>query len=455
MIGVEVHGYLQVQNREKLFCRCAIAHEAPPNTNICPVCTAQPGCKPMRPNAEAVEKILAIALMLDCTVNKKLLFQRKHYSWPDLPSGYQRTMSGSYATPVGEHGKFLGIDITEVHLEEDPARWDPETGCVDYNRSGFPLVEIVTEPEFTSPEHVRDWLKALVKTLAYIKAIDADAGIKADVNISIAPKFERVEVKNVNSFSSIVAAIQYEFRRQGEEVAAGKPIPMQTRAWSDAVGKTEFMRSKEQAMDYMFIPDPDLPIIPVHDLQLKAIAATLPEKPHEKSARYVAEHKIDKVDADILASDLSLAVLYEKVAAEIDPMLAVRWLRHEVMRAVNDRGVDLDALELDEQHLIELLQMVEEKQITDTVAKKMLKELLEKPFSPKEYVKQHGLGRVEDKGQLESWCKAAIAENVKAVADYRKGEEKALDFLMGKVMRASRGAASADETKAMLRKLLK
>ena len=245
-IGLEVHGYLNVQNREKLFCRCAIAHEAEPNTHICPVCTAQPGCKPMTANAEAVEKILAIALMLDCTVNKKLLFQRKHYSWPDLPSGYQRTMSGSYATPVGEHGKFLDIGITEVHLEEDPARWDPETGCVDYNRSGFPLVEIVTDPEFTNPEQVRDWLKALVKTLAYIKAIDADAGIKADVNISIGPKFERVEVKNVNSFSSIVAAIQYEFKRQGEEVAAGKPIPMQTRAWSDATGENEVMRSKKQ-----------------------------------------------------------------------------------------------------------------------------------------------------------------------------------------------------------------
>ena len=180
----------------------------------------------------------------------------------------------------------------------------------------------------------------------------------------------------------------------------------------------------------------------------------MPEKPHEKVERYVKEHQIERTDAEIIASDLSLAGLYEKVSSEIDSSLAVRWLRHEVMRAINDKGVDLDGLKLDEQHLIELLKLVEQKQITDTVAKKMLKELLEKPFSPKAYVKQHGLGRVEDVGQLESWCKAVIAENAKAVEDFRKGEEKALDFLMGKVMRVSRGAASAEETKAMLRKLL-
>ena len=357
--------------------------------------------------------------------------------------------------PVAEKGEFKDIKITEAHLEEDPARWDPSTGNVDYNRCGVPLIEIVTEPDFKDSEQVKNLVNQLLLTLSYLGAVDPDAGIKADVNISIAPKFERIEVKNVNSFSSIVAAIQYEIRRQGEEVAAGKSIPMQTRAWNDTEGRTAFMRSKEQAMDYMFIPEPDLPIVHILDLQLSAIAETLPEKPHEKAVRFQQQHGLAKTDAQILASDIGLATLFEKVSRSVNPELALRWLRHEVLRVVNDKGIDLDALEIDEHHIIELLQLVENKIITDTVAKKILRDLLEKPFSPKAYVQQHGLGAVRESGALETFCKKAIVENPQAVADFRAGEEKALDFLMGKVMRMSDGKASPNEVKMMLRKLLR
>ena len=219
-IGLEIHGYLTT--KEKLFCNCKNEHkskEAKPNTFICPICTGQPGSKPMLPNEEAIKKLIQIALMLNCKVNsepQKLIWYRKHYSWPDLPKGYQNTMSGTYATHIGEKGKFLDIEITEVHLEEDPAAWNPDTGQIDYNRSGAPLVEIVTEPDFKSSEQVEMWLKQMLLTMSYIKALDSDAGIKADVNVSYAGG-ERVEIKNINSIEEIKNAIEYEEKRQKNE----------------------------------------------------------------------------------------------------------------------------------------------------------------------------------------------------------------------------------------------
>jgi len=194
-IGLEIHGYLETN--EKLFCKCKSIHglkHEKPNVNICPICTGQPGSKPMRPNSESIKKIIQIALMLGCNINQKLTWQRKHYDWPDLPKGYQNTISGTYAIPVGTKGKFQKIKITEVHLEEDPASWNPKTGEIDYNRSGAPLVEIVTEPEFKNSNEVIQWLKQLIQILSYIKAIDKKSGLKADVNISLPElKGERVE----------------------------------------------------------------------------------------------------------------------------------------------------------------------------------------------------------------------------------------------------------------------
>lgn len=216
-IGLEIHGY--IDTREKLFCSCKAEHgakHAKPNTNICPVCTGQPGAKPMAPNSEAVKKAIQIGLILGCKINEKFPWQRKHYDWPDMPKGYQNTLSGPHAIPVGIKGKFEGIRITECHLEEDPAAWNPKTGEVDYNRSGSPLIEIVTEPDFKSSEQVIEWLKQLLTTLDYIKAIDKNAGIKADVNVSV-DNGVRVEVKNINSLKKIQKAIEYEFSRQKKE----------------------------------------------------------------------------------------------------------------------------------------------------------------------------------------------------------------------------------------------
>jgi aspartyl-tRNA(Asn)/glutamyl-tRNA(Gln) amidotransferase subunit B len=453
-VGLECHCYLNLGNRAKLFCDDAIDPEAGPNTNICPICTGMPGCKPMLPNEEALRKIVAVALMLNCRINKKLLFQRKHYSWPDLPSGYQRTMSGSYSTPVGEDGEFLGIGIADVHLEEDPARWDPESGTVDYNRSGFPLVEIVTKPDFRNAEQAREWLNKLVTTLGYIKAIDANAGIKSDVNVSIEPLFNRVEIKNVNSFKSIMRAIIYEIGRQEREAKQGKRIEQETRAWSETRGLTVFMRSKEQALDYMFIPDPDLPAISITDKYIEGIGKLLPERPHEKVERYAKELKIDKTDAEVISSELVLAQLFEEVAKEVSPVLAARWLRRELKRVANFSRKEIHELEIEAKHLIQLLKLVETEQITPVTARRILEKLVQKTFDVDEYVRKNKLLAVSDRQYLEELCAEAIAENPKAVADYRAGNEKALNFIIGAVIRRTKGKATPKEVNDILKRML-
>jgi len=453
--GLEIHGYINVENKTKLFCNCAIEEDAKPNTNICPICTAMPGSKPMLPNKQAVDKIIAIALMLGCKLNKRLLFQRKHYSWPDLPAGYQKTISGSYSFPVGVNGKFLGIGISDVHLEEDPAKWDPITGNVDFNRSGFPLVEIVTEPDFKSTGQLREWLKALLTTLNYIKAIDKNSGVKADTNVSIGPKFSRVEVKNVNSFSNIVKAAEYEVLRQEQEIKEGKEIKQQTRAFDEKHNKTVFMRSKEQAADYMFIPEPDLPVIKIDDNYIEKIRKTLPESPDKKIERLAKQYKIKKEDAFVICSDIMLSELFEKTARKINPLLAARWLRFELLRVLNYNKKELSETGINEKHMISLLTLIEENKITETTAQKILEKLAEKLFDVNSYVKEHNLKVISGVEELEKLCRDVIKKNNKVVSDYKKGRKQALNFLVGQIMKATKGKASPKHVNEIIKKLIK
>lgn len=450
-IGLEIHGYLATQ--QKLFCRCPINTEAAPNTTICPRCTGQPGAKSMLPLQDAVEKVIACALMLDCSVNKKLIFQRKHYDWPDLPKGYQITMSGTYSHPVGENGKYLDIGIRECHLEEDPARWDPITGCVDYNRSGYPLIEIVTEPDFTRAEQVKQWLESLLTTLSYIKAVTKSAGIKCDVNVST-DRHPRVEIKNVNSIRAIMLSIESEVKRQQEAVTAGEKIFSHTRSPPDDHGRTQFMRSKETALDYMFIPEPDLPLVHVSNELLASIREKLPEKPHAKIEKY-KKMNISHIDAKILASDLALADLFEKLAKRVDPLFAAKWLRHELLKIVNLSDQSLHDIAFDEKAIAELLEMVAKKEITDQIATEILTELTKQTFNPREYVAKKGLAIIAGTSELDFMAEKVIAENPQAVKDYLTGEKKALNFLMGKVMALSKGKAKPDAVRDLLKKRLK
>lgn len=442
-VGLELHGYLNTN--EKLFCKCRTNYQnVKPNLNICEVCTGMPGNKPMLPNKAAVEKCIAIGKMLNCRINKEFLFQRKHYDWPDLPNGYQKTISGAYSIPVGEKGEFLGINIREVHLEEDPARWDPRTGNVDYNRSGMPLIEIVTEPDFVDAENVRKWLRNLMITMDYIKAIDKEAGVKCDVNVSI-DGGERVEIKNLNSLWSIVRAIEYEIQRQ----SSGKVV-RETRAFLEKEKKTVSMRGKEEAEDYRFIPDPDLVVVDSDTIK----KIKLPELPHKKIEKYIKKLAVKEHDAKVLSSDLLLAELFEKVAKKIDPKLAVRWLVREIPRVLHYNKKNLEDLEIDESHVIELLDLVQKKRITETTAQKILEKLIEKPFSVSEYVKEKKLVAEFSKDKLEKTCQEIIKENPQAVDDYKAGREESLHFLMGMVMRKTRGTADPEVVKVLLKKLL-
>tara|TARA_Y100000296_G_scaffold78713_1_gene101833 strand:- start:779 stop:2134 length:1356 start_codon:yes stop_codon:yes gene_type:complete len=448
-IGLEIHGYLNT--KEKLFCNCKAIHGAKfskPNTNICPICTGQPGSKPMLPNKEAINKAIQICLILDCTINPKFVWQRKHYDWPDLPKGYQNTISGTYAIPVGEKGKFLGINITEAHLEEDPASWNPQTGEIDYNKSGYPLIEIVTEPDFTSSEKVIEWLKQLIETLKYMKIIDKSLGIKVDVNVSI-KNGERVEIKNINSLKNIRTAINYEIQRQKKEL----PTMQETRMFDENKRITIKMRTKESTEDYRFISEPDLPIIKLKKLRIEKIKKSLPETPREKIKKLIKKYKIEKKYAEILTKKLDIVEFFEKIIKKTDPKLAVRWVTEELLRILNYSKKEIDEINIQPEHFIELLNLIENKKITELKAKEILNKFIPESFSPKHEIKKHS--KISSEKEIKKIAEKIIKENKKPVQDYKQGKKEALNFLLGQVMRHSKKRADYKTSKEILEKLIK
>lgn len=448
-IGLEIHGYLNT--KKKLFCNCNAIHgakHAKPNTHICPICTAQPGSKPLLPNKVAVDKAIQIALILGCKVNTKMTWQRKHYSWPDNPKCYQTTMSGPHAVPNGENGKFEGIKITECHLEEDPAAWNPDTGEIDYNRSGSPLIEIVTDPDFTSKEQVIEWLEILITTLGYIKAIDKKAGIKADVNISIEGGV-RIELKNINSLQKIKNAIEVEVKRQEKSL----PTEQQTRRYDDVKKTTTLMRSKENAADYRFISDPDLPTVIIDQSRIDKIKKELPETPKEKLAKLIKEYSIDKKHAEILTKKIDIVEFFEAVIGHAEPKLATRYVTEELMSVLNYNKIELSDIELSPGHFIELLKAIEENKITELKAKDILRSWKEKSISPIKEIESNGA--INDTDELEKIAQGILDKNEKAVEDYKGGDTKVINFMIGQMMRETNKRADFKTAKDILEKLLK
>ena len=445
MIGLEIHSY--ILTREKLFCDCIASREKglKANTNICPICTGQPGAKPMLPNRAAVEKAVQIGLMLGCKINERLILQRKHYDWPDLPKGYQNTLSGPYAFPVGVNGKFMGIEIASIHLEEDPASWEPDTGCVDYNRSGLPLVEIITSPDFSTSEEVTDFLKKLIHNLDYLKSIDSNAGIKVDVNVNIPGKTERVEIKNINSIENIGKAIDFELERQLYEDVRAR----ETRRYDEAKGKTVKMREKEGAADYRFISDPDLKDLILDNAFISEIKEKIPESPEIKLANMIKRHKIDKKNAEILTKNIDTAEFFEKVAEKIEPKFALSWVTIELLRFLNYNKKKLNEVDLKVEHFVALLKLVKEGKITELQGKQMLNK-----FYPKSFMPENIEGKITDKKELERIINAVIGKNKKAVSDFKSGEQSAFNFLMGEVMRESEKRADFKIAREILEKLL-
>ncbi len=432
IIGLEIHGYLET--KEKLFCTCPNYHDMKiikPNINACATCSGQPGSKPMLPNKSAIDKILEIALILNCKINvvpKSLLFQRKHYDWPDMPHGYQKTVSGAYSDFVAKDGNFLGIRIREIHLEEDPAAWDPQTGVIDYNRAGVPLVEIVTEPDFHSGEQVQAWLKQLILTLSYVYALNKDSGIKADVNISIPKLSVRTEMKNIGSTKEIINAIKYEEQRHLNE----KPKVQETRRWNSVKGKTELMRSKEEAADYRFIPDPDLPLIKITKQRVEDIKKSIPETPQEKLDKIIKKFKIDKKDAEVLIQNIDIAEIFEEIIKKVDAGFVLPWITVELFSVLNYNNKTLDEVDIKAEHIIELLNLVKSGKLTPLKGKDILRKFVPKSFSPLREAKAHVM--ISNKDELKDIIKKVIKDNGKSVESYKSGNSQVLNFLIGQVM---------------------
>lgn len=446
MIGLEIHVYLVT--REKLFCCCKAIREkgARPNSFICPICCGMPGAKPMLPNKSAVEKAVQVALMLNCKINEKLVWKRKHYSWPDLPKGYQNTLSGAKAFPVGENGNFHGIRIKEMHLEEDPASWEPATGKVDYNRSGFPLIEIVTEPDFSTAEETKEWLKKLQHNLEYLKAVAPDSGIKADVNVSIIGKTERVEVKNVNSIENVSKAIEFELERQEREGSV-----RETRRFDEAKGKTIRMRGKEKEDDYRFISDPDLREIILDKKFIEEQRKKVPESPDEKLEKLIKKYKIGKYDAEVLAKNLDLVEFYEKVAEEIDAKFSLSWITVELLRFLNYNKTSLEKVNLKVEHFVELLKLVKDGKITELQGKQILNSFYPSSYSLKEKKIE---GKISDEGSLEKVCREVIMKEKDVVTRYKNGDKKLINFLIGEVMKKTEKRADFRVVREVMERLL-
>jgi aspartyl-tRNA(Asn)/glutamyl-tRNA(Gln) amidotransferase subunit B len=454
-IGLEIHGYLDT--REKLFCKCSAGFDKGEvaNTKVCPICTGQPGSKPMLPNKEAMKKLIQTSLILGCKINhdKNLIWQRKHYSWPDLPKGYQNTISGAYSIPCAENGKFFGIRIRECHLEEDPAKWDPQTGKVDYNRSGLPLIEIVTEPDFSSSEQVQEWIKNLVLTLSYIKVMRRSSGIKVDTNVSTYD--DRVEMKNINSVENIGRAIEYEVKRQLENFEKGEKQPRETRQFDENKGITIKMREKESAEDYRFIPDPDLPVIKINEKEVRQIENSLPETPEEKLEKLLKKFKLEKADADILLKNLDLIEFFEKLAERVDARKYVSFVTIELLRVLNYNKKTLEDADVDikPEHLAELIEEVDKNNITMLKAKQIMNDFVPKSFSVKS--KLADSQKITDKKEIEKLAKEVIKKFPKVANDFKAGKKEVINFLIGEVMKLSDRRADFKVTREVFAWLLK
>ena len=447
--GLEIH--VQLETDSKLFCTCHTNYqEAPANTNICHVCLNQPGAKPYPPNRDALDGAVMIALMLGCKISPEVTyFQRKHYDYPDLSSGYQRT-----SIPIGYEGDLNGVRIREVHLEEDPGQYKPDLGIVDFNRSGIPLIEIVTEPDMTSPEAARTFLRELIRVLEYSGSARGEGTMRADVNISLEGG-KRAEIKNINSIKGAYKALKFEMIRQKNLLKRGIEIKQETRAFLESQMITVPMRLKEEAEDYRYIPDPDLPPMLAEEERVEAIREAMPEPSHIKTDRFVAEYGIGKDHAKVLTSELDLADAFEEVAKVVDPKFAALWMRDELKRVVYYNKLSFKESEITPAQIVDLLNLLQDNKVTAKAGKKIMEKLPKNSKMPSTIAEEMGLLGVVEEDVVVAAVKQAIKENPEAVSDYHEGKKNAMNFLIGQVMRLTRGKADPGETHKLIEAELK
>lgn len=469
VIGLEVH--VELATKSKIFCGCTTQFGGDPNTHCCPVCTGMPGTLPVL-NKQVVEYAMAAGLALNCTITQKCKFDRKNYFYPDLPKAYQISQlyfpicrDGGIEIET-EAGKKT-IRIHEIHMEEDAGKLvhDPWEDCtlVDYNRCGVPLIEIVSEPDMRSAEEVIAYLEKLRLILQYLGVSDCkmqEGSLRADINLSVremgAKEFgTRTEMKNMNSFKAIARAIEGERKRQIELIEYGKKVIQETRRWDDNKDTSFAMRSKEDAQDYRYFPEPDLAPIEISDEWLLAVKSRQPELRDEKMVRYEKEFDIPNYDAAIITGSKYLADLFEETVALCQkPKEVSNWLMVETMRLLKDQEMEPEEITFSAAQLATLIRMVDGNKINRTVAKEVFEKIFKENVNPEEYVEKNGLGMVSDDGLLRSKVAAIIANSPQSVADYKSGKVKAMGFIVGQTMKEMKGKADPGIVNVIVKELL-
>ncbi len=467
VIGLEVHTHLKTLT--KAFCGCSTLFGASANTQVCPVCLGFPGSLPVL-NEKLLEYGVKTGLALNCRIPEFTKFDRKHYFYPDLPKNYQISQ---YDLPLAVDG-FLDIELSgykkkisikRVHMEEDAGKLihDGDSSLVDYNRAGMPLLEIVSEPEINSPDEAYEYLTGLKAILKYLEVSDCDmekGSLRCDANISLRPKGAKelgikTELKNLNSFKAVRDALAYEAKRQKDLLESGQRIIQQTLLWDDAAGKSQPMRSKEEAMDYRYFPEPDLPPFALKQDRIQAIKDSLPELPAAFKERLIKDYGLGSYEAGILTAEKAMAGYFE-IVYKLYPKAKVisNWLSGAIAYEMNSRNKDIKGLKLSPDDLAGLLKAIEEGKISNLAAKDVLTQMLDSGKSADSIIEEKGLAQISDSSELSSAADKVIAENAKSVNDYKAGKANALMFLLGQVMKLTKGKANPKIVQEILKEKL-
>ncbi|MFB3885153.1 MAG: Asp-tRNA(Asn)/Glu-tRNA(Gln) amidotransferase subunit GatB [Thermodesulfobacteriota bacterium] len=473
VIGLEVHA--QLLTRSKMFCGCSTTFGEEPNTLTCPVCTGQPGSLPVI-NRKAVEFAIKLGLATNCRITPYSLFARKNYFYPDLPKGYQISM---YEYPLAvdgfieivNQGRTKRVKLIRIHMEEDAGKLKhgetTETASfsfVDFNRTGVPLVEIVSGPDIRSPEEAGDYLRELRAILQYLEICTGnmeEGNFRCDANVSVRQKGEerfgtRTELKNMNSFRHVEKALEYEIKRQIAVVEGGDEVVQETRLWDVNQGITVSMRGKEEAHDYRYFPDPDLVPLRIDEKWIEEIRETLPELPAQKRERFVRQYGIPGYDAEILTLTKPLSAYYEETVRLFpEPKTVSNWVMGELLRELKRDEREIDQCPVTPQHLAEMLQMVKKGTISGKIAKDIFEEMVRTGERPDKIVKEKGWTQILDQGEIEEAILKVIEGNPRLVEDYQKGKEKLFGFFVGEVMKATKGKANPKLLNELLKKKLK
>jgi len=470
VIGLEVHA--QLKTNTKIFCNCSTSFGAPPNTHTCPVCLGMPGMLPVL-NKKVVEYTIRMALATNCKIEHESRFARKNYFYPDLPKGYQISQYelpiaqfGYIDIEVGDSNKRIGI--TRIHMEEDAGKLSHDPGrpitFVDFNRTGIPLMEIVSEPDIRSPEEAGNYLRQLRSIVRYLGICDGnmeEGSFRCDANVSIRPigaeQFgTRAELKNLNSFKHVEKALHYEIKRQKEIIFDGGKVAQETRLWDTVANRSTSMRSKEEAHDYRYFPDPDLLPLVVDEDWIEAVRETLPELPGEKKKRFITEYGLPSYDADVLTASMATANYFEdclKIFPE--PKTVSNWIMGSLLGLLNAEGKTIEQSPISSQSLAQLLGLIKEGIISGKIAKVVFEDMAKTGKAPDKIVKEKGLVQVTDVSAIEEIILKVLADNTKEVDDYRNGKTKLLGFFVGQVMKKTKGKANPKIVNEVLKEKLK